>query len=396
MFEWKRTSLALRIVILYFLFGLVWILLSDTIVDWMATTSAEHRWFQTYKGMFFVASSSVFLGWMIRRESKRRLHLQQLFEGIVELVPDPLVIRGYDDGRILEVNDAFAREVGRSPSALTDMSIDDLGLTLDGARREAFEHRLDEEGELHGYRRYADSSELLVSSQRLEMDSRDVVCTVAKDIGEMRRAYDETVRGWARALELRDDETFGHTLRVTRATIALARKIGIDDADVVHVRRGALLHDIGKIGIPDTILHKEGELTDEEWEIVRQHPVLARELLEPITHLRPALDIPYHHHEKWDGSGYPEGLAGEEIPLAARTFAVVDVWDALRSERPYRDAWEPDRVLEHLESQKGTHFQPGIVDAFLDLGDERRATFRDVDSTSILDQLGMPEMEEFG
>jgi PAS domain S-box-containing protein/putative nucleotidyltransferase with HDIG domain len=178
-------------------------------------------------------------------------------------------------------------------------------------------------------------------------------------------AYDTTIEGWSRALDLRDKETEGHTQRVTELTLQLATSIGYPQSDLIHVRRGALLHDIGKMGIPDSILFKTGELTKEEWEIMRQHPVYAYEMLSSIPYLRPALDIPYCHHEKWDGSGYPRGLAGEKIPLAARIFAVVDVWDALISDRPYRQAWKVEQIRQYIRDQSGKHFEPRIVDAFL-------------------------------
>jgi len=184
---------------------------------------------------------------------------------------------------------------------------------------------------------------------------------------ELAQAYDETLKGWSLALELRDNETQGHSQRVTEMTLHLARLIGIHDRELVHLRRGALLHDIGKMGIPDSILHKPGSLTKEEWEIMRKHPVYAYELLSPIAYLRPALDIPYNHHEKWDGTGYPRGLRGEQIPLAARIFAVVDVWDALRSSRPYRDAWPEENVRTYICEQATLYFDPQIVDIFLNI-----------------------------
>lgn len=188
---------------------------------------------------------------------------------------------------------------------------------------------------------------------------------------EMQEAYEATIAGWARALDLRDHETEGHSQRVTEMTLTLARVIGIPEADLVHIRRGALLHDIGKMGVPDAILLKPGPLTVEELPIMRRHPEIAVALLEPIAFLRPALDIPHCHHERWDGTGYPRGLSGQEIPLAARIFAVVDVWDALTHDRPYRPAWSSEGTRVHLRSLAGTHLDPAIVDAFLDssLGD---------------------------
>jgi len=178
-------------------------------------------------------------------------------------------------------------------------------------------------------------------------------------------AYDATIEGWSHALDLRDKETEGHTQRVTEMTLELARQIGISEEDLVHIRRGGLLHDIGKMGVPDNILLKPGSLTEDEWVIMRKHPLYAYEMLSPIAYLRPAMDIPYGHHEKWDGSGYPRGLKGEQIPLAARIFAVIDVFDALTSDRPYREAWSRQKTLKHIKSGSGSHFDPRVVDAFL-------------------------------
>jgi putative nucleotidyltransferase with HDIG domain len=180
-------------------------------------------------------------------------------------------------------------------------------------------------------------------------------------------AYDAAIEGWSRALDMRDEETEGHTQRVTELTLKLARQIGVSDEEFVHMRRGALLHDIGKMGIPDSILLKPGALTDGEWVTMKQHPAHARRMLEPIVFLQKALEIPYMHHEKWDGSGYPQGLKGEEIPRAARIFAVADVYDALTSDRPYRKAWTKEKTLEYIREQRGKHFEPAVVDAFLAL-----------------------------
>ncbi len=182
---------------------------------------------------------------------------------------------------------------------------------------------------------------------------------------ELSQAYDATIAGWSGALDLRDKETEGHSQRVTEMTLKLARAFGLTDDELLHARRGALLHDIGKMGIPDAILLKPGQLTNEEWVIMRKHPEFAYNLLAPIDYLKPALDIPYCHHEKWDGSGYPRGLKGTEIPLAARIFAVVDVWDALTSDRPYRAAWSKEKVREHILFSSGTHFDPQVVDVLL-------------------------------
>lgn len=184
---------------------------------------------------------------------------------------------------------------------------------------------------------------------------------------ELIQAHDATIEGWARALELRDMETEGHSRRVVDLTMELARKMGIEEGKLIHVRQGALLHDIGKMGVPDSILQKKGPLTDSEWKTIHQHPLFAHNWLKPISYLQPALDIPYCHHEKWDGTGYPRGLKDEEIPLAARIFTVVDVWDALTSDRPYRSAWTEEKTLEYIREQAGQHFDPAVVDAFMEL-----------------------------
>jgi putative nucleotidyltransferase with HDIG domain len=187
---------------------------------------------------------------------------------------------------------------------------------------------------------------------------------------ELALAYDATIEGWSHALDLRDQETEGHTQRVTEMTVNLARRFGFSEAELVQIRWGALLHDIGKMGVSDDILHKTSPLTDAEWVAMKKHPVFADEMLSPIRYLRLAQDIPYCHHEKWDGSGYPRGLQGAQIPLAVRIFTVVDVWDALKSDRPYRAAWTEKKVLQHIHSQAGTHFDPQVVDAFTRMIDE--------------------------
>jgi HD-GYP domain-containing protein (c-di-GMP phosphodiesterase class II) len=177
-------------------------------------------------------------------------------------------------------------------------------------------------------------------------------------------AYDETLMGWAAALDVRDHSTAAHTARVTALTEQLACSIGISGHELVRIRRGATLHDIGKMGVPDEILRKEGPLTDDEWVLMRQHPDLAVQFLSGVNYLRDALDIPWCHHEKWDGSGYPRGLAGTDIPLPARLFAVIDVYDAVTSDRPYRRALPHDDVMTLIHDGKGSHFDPDVVDAF--------------------------------
>jgi putative nucleotidyltransferase with HDIG domain len=207
--------------------------------------------------------------------------------------------------------------------------------------------------------------EALAGQAAIAIDNSRLFSDLESSNRELTLAYDATIAGWSHALDLRDKETEGHSRRVTEMTLRLARLMSIPDPELVHVRRGALLHDIGKMGVPDAILLKPGSLTPEEWDIMRKHPVYAYQMLAPIAYLKPAIEIPYCHHEKWDGAGYPRGLKGEEIPLAARIFAVVDVWDAVCSDRPYRPAWSEDQALEHIQSQAGKHFDPQVVEVFL-------------------------------
>lgn len=210
--------------------------------------------------------------------------------------------------------------------------------------------------------------EALAAQAAIAIDNATLFDDLQRSNIDLMLAYDATLEGWARALDLRSKETERHTERVTEMTMRLARTMGIGDKELVHIRRGALLHDIGKIGIPDSILLKPGPLTDEEWLLMRKHPQLAFEMLQPIAYLRPALDIPYAHHEHWDGTGYPRGLKGEQIPLAARIFAVADVWDALAAEdRPYRQPLSKDEVREKIRSLAGAQLDPKAVEVFLKL-----------------------------
>jgi PAS domain S-box-containing protein len=212
----------------------------------------------------------------------------------------------------------------------------------------------------------------LAGQAAVAIENASLFDDLLRSSAELAQAYDATIEGWSRALDLRDNETEGHSERVTVTTLRLAEAYGFSQEDLVHIRRGALLHDIGKMGIPDNILLKPGPLTDPEWELMRKHPVYAYDMLSPLSFLRASLDIPYCHHEKWDGTGYPRGLRGEEIPLSARLFAVVDVWDALRSDRPYRKGWPHERIVEHIRSLAGIHFEPGVVDVFLRVIEEER------------------------
>jgi putative two-component system response regulator len=187
---------------------------------------------------------------------------------------------------------------------------------------------------------------------------------------QLLNAYEATIEGLSHALDLRDRETEGHSRRVTEVTVKLAQALNISEDEITHIRRGALLHDIGKIGIPDSILHKPDTLTEDEWVTMRKHPQFAYNMLSHIEYLRPALAIPYNHHEKWDGTGYPRRLNGEEIPMSARLFAIADVWDALTSNRPYRDAWTEEQALAYIREQSGKHFDPQVVDLFFQVTGE--------------------------
>jgi PAS domain S-box-containing protein len=215
---------------------------------------------------------------------------------------------------------------------------------------------------------WLDFLETLAGQAAIATDDAQLFDYLQRMNTELMVAYDSTIEGWSRALELRDQETEGHTRRVAEMTLELARTMQVfSEEKLVHVRRGALLHDIGKMGVPDQILLKPGPLTDKEWVVMRKHPEYAYDLLAPVAYLRPALDIPSCHHEWWDGSGYPHGLAGEQIPLEARIFTVVDVWDAITSDRPYSRAWKPEVARNYILSHSGTQFDPQVVTAFFKL-----------------------------
>jgi len=228
------------------------------------------------------------------------------------------------------------------------------------------------------------ASQISTGNLNVHLDTygTDEVAVLAQSFNEMaanlRRseknlisAYDKTIEGWVKALELRDRETLGHTLRAASMTLELARRIGIPEAEMPNIRRGVLLHDIGKMGIPDSILLKHGDLDDWERKIIETHPALAREMLNQIEFLRPCIDIPACHHERWDGLGYPNGLAGEQIPLVARLFSIVDVWDALTSQRPYRPAWPNEDALQYIRERSGKDFDPGMVEIFAEMVKKR-------------------------
>jgi PAS domain S-box-containing protein len=217
----------------------------------------------------------------------------------------------------------------------------------------------------HADQEWLDFFETLGGQAAIAVDNAMLFSDLQRSNLELVLAYDSTLEGWSKALDMRDRDTEGHTRRVTEMTERLALAFRIKDAELIHIRRGAILHDIGKMGIPDSILLKDGPLSAEEWKIMRRHPDLAVDMLSSISYLRTALDIPHCHHEKWDGNGYPRGLRGEQIPIAARIFAVVDVFDALTSDRPYRRAWSLEAALNYIQAEAGKYFDPGVVSVFM-------------------------------
>lgn len=219
--------------------------------------------------------------------------------------------------------------------------------------------------------------EAMAKQTAIAIDKVSMVINLKKSNIDLIHSYEQTLEGWSRAMDIRDHETENHTQRVTSMTMKMGEKLRLPEEQLVQMRRGALLHDIGKLGVPDNILLKKGSLTEEEWQIMRQHPITARELISPIAFLTPAMSIPYFHHEKWDGSGYPQGLRGGEIPIEARIFSIVDVWDAITSDRPYRDAMSPVEASIYIISQSNLHFDPQIVAVFLELLQEEGYLTRD-------------------
>jgi PAS domain S-box-containing protein len=296
------------------------------------------------------------------------------------------------DGRVIYVSPACKTILGYAPEELTGkISFDTIHEDQRSFVSNLFKgNRLDTTNTvtyqaLHKSGHYV----WLESSARAILDRKTnailEIQTASRDITERKKAekalqvahenlqeaYQRTIEGWVRALDLRDRETEGHTQRVTELTIKVAGTIGFSDEELIHIRRGALLHDMGKMAIPDEILQKPGPLNEAEWVKMRLHPIHAYEMLSPISYLHPALDIPYCHHERWDGSGYPRGLKGEDIPLAARLFAIIDVWDALCSDRPYRKSLPKAEVITYLRDKSGELFEPRLVNAFLAIVESR-------------------------
>lgn len=268
----------------------------------------------------------------------------------------PLAIPDLESSEIASVRDEqFLKEGFKAYYGMPLLAKGKIVGVLELFHRTYFDMTLD-------WQRY---TETVAAQTAIAIDNSQLFGNLQMANMELSMAYDSTLEGWAGALELRDHETEGHSWRVVDLTMALVEAMKIPKNQWIHIRRGALLHDIGKMGVPDKILQKEGKLNEEEWAIMKKHPLYAKQWLKPISYLEPALDIPVYHHERWDGTGYPEGLAGENIPLAARMFAVIDVWDALCSDRPYRAAWPIEKVKKYIREESGSHFDPAVVEAFL-------------------------------
>jgi putative nucleotidyltransferase with HDIG domain len=223
---------------------------------------------------------------------------------------------------------------------------------------------------------WQDFLDTLANQAAVSIDNLKMFNDLQRTTLDLTLAYDATIEGWSQAMDLRDKETEGHTQRVTELTMLLARRLGLSGEQLVQVRRGALLHDIGKLGVPDSILHKPGSLDPDERREIQKHPNYAYEMLYPIAYLKPALEIPYCHHEKWDGTGYPRGLKGEQIPIEARIFSVVDVWDALTNERPYREAWSQEKTLQYIRDETERFFDPNVVEVFLKVMEEESEDYK--------------------
>ena len=319
------------------------------------------------------------------RMQKALLESEAQFRLMAENASD-MISRLTTDGQMLYVSPACETMLGYTPEELTGtVSFDHIHEEDRPTVKNLFTGNRSDTTYTVSYRALHKSGHYvwLESSARAILDRKtDAIIEIqiaSRDITERKKsekelqdahenlqeAYQRTIEGWVRALDLRDRETEGHTQRVTELTIKVARTLGFSEEELTHIRRGALLHDMGKMAIPDEILQKPGPLNETEWEKMRLHPIYAYEMLSPISYLHPALDIPFCHHERWDGSGYPRGLEGEEIPLIARLFAIVDVWDALCSDRPYRGPMPKEEVITYLREKSGALFEPRLVDVFL-------------------------------
>jgi len=330
--------------------------------------------------------------WAARAEHARTQHAlldsEAQFRLLAENASD-MIARLTTEGRLLYVSPAWQVILGYAPEELAGKNSLDLIHAEDlGSVRTLFimEDWQDTAQTITHRSKHKDGHYIWLETSARAIrdgttDSILEVHTASRDITErkqteqalqdahdsLREAYEKTIEGWVRALDLRDRETEGHTQRVTELTLKVAPTLGFSEDDLVHIRRGALLHDMGKMAIPDEILQKPGPLNEAEWVKMRRHPVYAYEMLSNIAYLKPALEIPYYHHERWDGSGYPTGLKGQDIPLAARLFAIIDVWDALSSDRPYRKKLPRPEVIAYLHEKSGILFDPNLVDVVLSI-----------------------------
>ncbi len=332
-----------------------------------------------------------------KRKADDALRLSEdKFSKAFRISPDAISITRFSDGSYIEINEGFTHLTGYKPEEVLGKTSLVVNIWSNMDEYQSFMLSMQLRNQVNNIEgvfkdRQGEGWIGLISARIIEVNREPCIISIIRDITErksaeveLRRAhehlaeaYDETIEGWSRVLDLRDKETEGHTQRVTEIAVRMARALGVPEDDIVHLRRGALLHDIGKMGISDLILQKPGALTAEEWAEMRRHPEYALQMLYPISYLRPALAIPYCHHERWDGSGYPRGIKGEEIPLAARIFSIVDVWDALLSNRPYRRGCTEESVLEYIRQYSGIFFDPKLVDSFLKL--YHKGIFRDTE-----------------
>ncbi len=311
---------------------------------------------------------------------------EEKFSTAFQISPDSININRLSDGLYIDTNEGFSLLTGFTHEEVigkTSVELDiwvnpaDRARLVDGLMRDGIVNNLDAQFR----KKNGQVLQGLMSAKLIEVNGEKCLLNITRDITErkmaelrlqdahyeLEQAYEATLQGWARALDMREHETADHSRRVIEYTVRMTSSLGIEEEKLVDVQRGALLHDLGKVGVPDNILLKPGPLSEDEWVIMRQHPVNAYNLLKDIEYLQSALDIPYCHHERWDGTGYPRGLRGEEIPLVARIFSIVDVWDALLSDRPYRPAWEKKAVVNYIREKSGMLFDPSIVDLFLRL-----------------------------
>jgi len=346
----------------------------DGSIIWTSTNArAVHN--ESWKIQFYEGFVTDITG---RKKTEQALRdSEEKFRLAFQTSPDCIIITRLSDGKIIEANDGFSTITGYTKEEAIGMTTNQLELWANPLDREKLVAALKEKGFVQNFefqRKMKDERMLYtsISASLFNLNNEPYLLSILGDINDrkisekaLQEAYDATIEGWSRAMDLRDKETEGHTERVTELALKLARAMNFPNDELIHLRRGGLLHDMGKLGVSDSILLKPGKLTDDEWQVMRLHPRLAHEMLSPIPYLKSALDVPYCHHEKWDGSGYPRSLKGEEIPLSARIFAIVDVWDALTSERPYRKAWTKKKTLQYIQEQSGLHFDPQIVKAFL-------------------------------